>query len=223
MGSKSTLTLFRGSLPTNAYVWSPFVTKLEARLRFASKPYVLDVGGPRSAPKGKIPYIQFPPEDGGESLGDSTFIIRHLASDDVITDLNAALMPVQRAQDLAIRALMEDKVYFYNGKEKWCDNYTTMRDGVLGLIPWPVRLLVGYLARRKNINMLYGQGTLRFSDEEIATLKEEVWESVDALLVEARKSKAGSKEPFWVLGGEEPTEVDATMYGFVVGGLVCDA
>ena len=223
MEAEPTMTVFRGSQPANAYVWSPFVTKVEARLRFAAKPYSLGAGSPRSAPKGKIPYVQLP--GGGDTLGDSAFIIRHLVSSGVIPDLNAALTPAQRAQDLAIRALMEDRVYFYNGKEKWCDNYTTMRDGVLAAVPWPLRLLVGYMVQRKNVNMLYGQGTLRFSDDEIATLKEEVWESVDALLGEARTtSKAGGEEgPFWVLGGEEPTEADGTMYGFVVGALVCDA
>ncbi|KHN97270.1 glutathione S-transferase [Metarhizium album ARSEF 1941] len=29
--------------------------------------------------------------------------------------------------------------------------------------------------------------------------------------------------PFWVLGGSRPTEADATVYGFVVGALVCTA
>lgn len=216
----SKFTVFRGSPATNAYVWSPFVTKLEARLRFASVPYTVSAGSPRSAPKGKIPYVQF---EDGDSLGDSTFIIKRLVSDGVLNDINAPLSAVQRAQDLAIRALLEDKVYFYAGKEKWCDNYYTMRDGVLASIPWFIRPLIGYLAQRGTIRTLYGQGTLRLTDEELATLKEEVWANVDALLSEARVSKEDRKGPFWVLGGERPTEVDATMFGFVVGALCCDA
>lgn len=223
MEGKNTLTVFRGAEPTNTYVWSPFVTKVEARLRFASQPYTLGGGSPRSAPKGKIPYVQLPPEAGGAVLGDSAFIIRSLVSSGAVPDLNSPLTPVQRAQDLAVRALLEDRVYFYGGREKWCDNYTTMRDGALAAIPWPLRLLVGYMVQRKYVNMLYGQGALRFSDEEVATLKEEVWESVDALLVEARRSKTGGEGPFWVLGGEGPTEADTTIFGFVVGALVCKA
>lgn len=218
------LTVFRGSPPSNQYVWSPFVTKLEARLRFASVPYTLGAGSPRTAPRGKIPYIDV----NGQTIGDSTFIIKHLLEEDVIPrDTNTELSPVQRATDLAIRALMEDKVYFYGTREKWCDNYDAMVSGVLAAVPWFLRWLVGILAFRKTSRTLDGQGTGLLSQQEIAILKEEVWEALSSFLEESKRisndKNGGEREPYWVLGGEESTEADATVYGFVVGALLCDA
>ncbi|UNI17755.1 hypothetical protein JDV02_004075 [Purpureocillium takamizusanense] len=217
------ITVFRGSPPTNAYVWSPFVTKLEARLRFDGVPYKLGGGSPPSAPKGKIPYIEVHHGDAAkDSLGDSGLIIRALVDNGVLRDVNEALTPVQKTRDLAMRSMMEDRVYFYGVREKWHDNYTTMRSNVLGAVPWPLQRAVGWLAYRTVTSGLHGQGTGRLTGEEVLAFQEEVWEAVDALLVDSRQSAVGDG-PFWVLGGSEPTEVDATMYGFIVGALVCDA
>jgi hypothetical protein len=107
----SQITLFRGFPVVNAYPWSPFVAKLEARLRFAGTSYNLDVGSPMTAPRGKIPYIRF--KDRPEFISDTTVIIRKLVGEGVLPDLNAHLTPVQRVQDLALRALLEEKLYFY--------------------------------------------------------------------------------------------------------------
>lgn len=224
------LKLFRGSGDAGTYVWSPFVTKVEARLRFDGLAYTLGGGSPRSAPRGKIPYIEWQESaaDGAVSdMGDSTLIIRALVANGLLRDVNGALTPAQRAQDLAVRALLEDRVYFYGTREKWCDNYQTMVDNMLAAVPWPLRAVVGWMAQRATVRTLYGQGTGRLSDEEVSTFKEEVWESVEALLADAKTrngdKRKGTEEPFWVLGGEEPSEADATLFGFVIGGLVSSA
>ncbi|KAI5468050.1 hypothetical protein BGZ63DRAFT_419693 [Mariannaea sp. PMI_226] len=215
------LTIYRGPGGSpGRFVWSPFAVKLETRLRFDGVPYKVDTGSPRTAPRGKIPYIE---TSSGSRLGDSTLIIGRLIADGIASDLNGRLSPVQRAHDLAIRALLEDKVYFYNAREKWCDNFITMRSGALSAIPWPVQWLVGIIAQRAVSRTLYGQGTGRFSDEEILLLKEEVWTSINDLLSEVRSARSADEEPFWVLGGESPSEVDATLFGFVASALVCDA
>jgi len=109
--SATKLTVHRGFDWPGRYTWSPFVTKLEVRLRFAGLPYAVGAGGPRSAPQGKIPYVDIPGED--QQMGDSTFIIRRLVEKDMLPDLNARLSKPEQAQDLAWRALMEDKLYFY--------------------------------------------------------------------------------------------------------------
>jgi hypothetical protein len=46
-------------------------------------------------------------------LGDSTLIISKLEDDGLLDDLNSKLSPVEKANDLALRALLEDKLYFY--------------------------------------------------------------------------------------------------------------
>lgn len=231
MASLPKFTLYRGFAPTPNHVWSPFVNKLETRLRLGGiTSYTLETGNPRQAPRGKIPYISLPDSfsprggGGGQLLGDTALITANFIREGVLRDLNAGLSPAEAAQDLAIRALCEDKLYFYLTRERWVDNFYTMRDGVLAALPYPVRVLVGNLAYRGVTSTLHGQGAGRYSDNEVHELKKEVWESLDALVSESRMRGAHSSDgPFWVLGKEKPTEADATVYGFVVASLVCTA
>jgi len=116
---ESRLKLFRGSEDAGKYVSSPFVTKVEFRLRLADIPYALDAGAPWLGPKGKIPYLEVAPEPEAKSdkslmLGDSALIIKHLTNENTITDLNAALTPSEKSRDLGLRSLLEDKLYFYH-------------------------------------------------------------------------------------------------------------
>lgn len=106
--------------------------------------------------------------------------------------------------------------------ERWHQNYYTMRPGVLSALPYPIQLVVGLLAYRQNMQTLYGQGTGRFSPEEISLFRYQIWESINAFLV-ASKKKSNSDGNFWVLGGEEPTEADAAVFGFISSALVCSA
>lgn len=111
------ITVFRGWKYHGRHVWSPFVVKLETRLRFAGVPYSTEEGSLGKAPKGKIPYIEYAgTPGGGEStqMGDSALIIKALSERGVIPDINAALSPAARAQDMGLRALLEDKLCFYH-------------------------------------------------------------------------------------------------------------
>jgi len=123
------ITVFRGWKDPGKFVWSPYVTKLEARLRFGGVPYTAEAGSPRSAPKGKIPYVEVSPplrsrsgssgteadaETGTEQLADSALIAKALCDAGILPDLNARLSKAERAHDLALRALLEDKLSFYH-------------------------------------------------------------------------------------------------------------
>ncbi|KAF5507756.1 Failed axon connections-like protein [Colletotrichum aenigma] len=220
-----TLVVYRGFAATNNYVWSPFVTKLEARLRFAGLRYRIEQGSLGKAPRGKIPYVDitYDGSQGPVTMGDSSAITKQLVNDGACDDLNADLPPVGRAHDLAVQALLEDKLYFFQNHERWHENYETMRNKVLAALPYPVQLLVGLLAYRGVTRTLYGQGTGRFSTEELATLRRAVWDNINALLAEARLTAPNVTTPFWLQGGAEPTEADATVFGFIAAGLVCDA
>lgn len=116
MTSIKDLKVHRGWTGQGSHVWSPFVVKLEARLRFANVRYTTGAGGPRGAPKGKIPYVEFQPADGQEmvQMGDSTLIVKHFIEEGVLPDLNGRLSPEDRARDLATRALLEEKLCFYH-------------------------------------------------------------------------------------------------------------
>ncbi|KAI3321333.1 hypothetical protein HD806DRAFT_503755 [Xylariaceae sp. AK1471] len=228
------ITVFRGWKDTGKFVWSPYVTKLEARLRFGGISYTTDAGSPRSAPKGKIPYIEISSSSSSssshaeakteaEQLADSTLITKALCESGVLSDLNARLSKAERAHDLALRALLEDKLSFYNGWERWTQNYYTMRDHVLWPVPWPVRVFVGSMIYKSTVATLHGQGTGRLSADEIAMFRREVWESFADLLRESQAKAERKEEPFWVLGGAEPTDADAALFGFASSALLCTA
>lgn len=117
MEQRPNITLYRGWLDVGKHVWSPFVVKVEARLRFAGLKYVTEPGSARRAPKGKIPYVEcrdLASDEPGVTLGDSTLIIKELSEKGTIPDLNAHLDPKDKALDLGLRALLEDKLYFYH-------------------------------------------------------------------------------------------------------------
>jgi len=122
MAAKSTpqpqMTLYRGWESPGAYVWSPFVTKVELRLRLDGLSYRTEAGSLSKAPKGKIPYLAVS-GTGSDNIGpsilsDSTLIIGKLVEDGLVQHFNAKLSPTERAHDLALRALLEDKLYFYH-------------------------------------------------------------------------------------------------------------
>ncbi|KAH7041420.1 uncharacterized protein B0I36DRAFT_345027 [Microdochium trichocladiopsis] len=225
----SQLTLFRGWDEKGRHVWSPFVIKLEARLRFADLKYTTAVGSPRTAPKGKIPYLDVTDTQDGvtSQFSDSSLIIADLMDAGLLPALNDDLDAVQRSHDLALRAMLEDKLYFYHTRERWIENYYTMRDYALWSAPYPVRVVVGLMVYRKTNAMLHGQGTGRFSADEIAKFKLGIWTSINDLLVESRSGgsagAANDREPFWALGGERPTEADCTLFGFVVSVMTSTA
>ncbi len=228
--------------------------------------YLKDSGSPMQGPKRKIPCISFTSSSASTSrfLGDSTLIIEKLVEEGELPDLNAKLSPKEKVMDLAVGALLEDKLYFYQVcslspillpsherrrekmfahdtssvililkmerlrsmrylNEKWHQIYYTMRPHVLGALPYPAQVIVGLLAYRKMKVTLHGQGVLRYTDAEIASLRREIWEGINTLLVSSKTSKRDDGKPFWVCGGEGPSETDATVLGFVVAVLVCGA
>ncbi|PGH08821.1 hypothetical protein AJ79_05825 [Helicocarpus griseus UAMH5409] len=234
------LTLHRGWLDKGKHVWSPFVIKVEARLRFANVKYEIGAGSPRSAPNGKIPYMEIQNasqeatsasgNDSLKTIGDSTLIIKRLVERGVLPDLslgiNGKLDGATNANDLAIRALMEDKLYFYGVWEKWTQNYYPMRDRVLSNLPYPARVVVGLMIYRNVMKTLHGQGVSRYTAEEIALFTREIWEAVNDYLTISRSKLTGhdaNERPFWILGNEHPTEADTTVFGFIVSVLVSTA
>lgn len=105
-----------------------------------------------------------------------------------------------------------------------------MRDHVLGAVPYPIRVVLGMFIHRSMVQTLHGQGTGRYSADEIQEFRVEAWNAVNDLLVasKAKQTQHQAQEgdagrPFWVLGGEEPTEADTTVFGFVISALICTA
>lgn len=104
----------------------------------------------------------------------------------------------------------------------WIQNWYTMRDQILFNMPYPARVMIGLYIYRMVKGNLYGQGTLRYTPDEIWTMRREVYESIEAMLVEAERKTSGGS-PFWVLGRSGPTEADTTLFGFIASGLMNQA
>ncbi len=88
-----------------------------------------------------------------------------------------------------------------------------------------MRVVVGLLIYRNTTRTLHGQGTSRYTPDEIRSFRREIWEGINDLLISARATAVvgASNRPFWVLEGERPTEADATLFAFIVSVLVCTA
>lgn len=125
------ITLYRGEANFGKHAWSSFVIKLETRFRIGNLAYKADIGSMVEAPKGKVPYVKVQQRqsqrendksavsakttnDKSKSnlLPDSTITTSQFIREGLLEDLNQHLSPVQRTQDLACRALLEDKLYF---------------------------------------------------------------------------------------------------------------
>jgi hypothetical protein len=88
-----------------------------------------------------------------------------------------------------------------------------------------MQIIIGYFIHNGTIKTLHGQGTGRFSDDEIDSFRQDIWTNINELL-QVSKSKLSAEQkdvPFWILGGESPTEADMTLFSFIVSVLICTA
>jgi len=95
-----------------------------------------------------------------------------------------------------------------------------MRDiGPFSYFPWGVRHFVASVAFLYVKMMLFFQGTGRHKPDEVRHFTEE---AIDALagFAEAARAKAKGEGPFWIMGGDKPTEADFTLFGALAGYLV---
>jgi hypothetical protein len=146
---------------------SPFVTKAEVFLKMAGLPYVVDTGGFKKAPKGKLPYI----DDDGETIADSTFVRWHLERKYKI-DFDRGLTPEQRATAWAFEKMLEEHLYWAVVHARWMDdaNFAKGPRHFFRTVPAPMRPLVVAMIRRQLRRTLHGQGVGRHSPEEIVAL-----------------------------------------------------
>jgi glutathione S-transferase len=184
---------------------SPFVTKAETLLRMSRLPFEKALMSFSKAPKGKIPYI----DDGGELLGDSTFIRWHLEQKYGI-DFDRGLTAEQRAIAWAFEKMAEDNLYWVSVHTRWMDDANFKRGPVefFKAAPAVIRPLVAAMIRRRVRKSLHSQGTGRHSSKEIAELGSRSLQAIADYL--------GGK-PFFM--GTEPTGADATIFAFVISAM----
>ena len=178
---------------------SPFCCKLETWLRIAEIPYtVVETPDPRTAPRGKLPYI----EDGGERIADSSVIVDHLSRTRAI-DLDGGLSPSERATALLVQRTLEEHYAFVLA-------YThLLRDEGLRhtrsrfeRLPSMVRPFVARAVHKSVTKILWNQGLLRGAHDEIVSAAIADWRAVLTFM---------SDGPFFF--GERATSVDAVVFG----------
>jgi glutathione S-transferase len=178
---------------------SPFCCKLETWLRITHIPYeVVDTPDPRKGPKGKLPFI----EDGGERIPDSSCIIEHLTRTRGV-DPDARLDDGQRAIALLVQRTLEEHyafvlAYTHLLRDEGFQHTRTRFDSV----PAIVRPLVSRMVQGQIRSLLWKQGVLRHSDEEIVAAAVRDWRAVLAVR---------SKGPFFF--GDDVSGVDAIVFG----------
>lgn len=183
---------------------SAFCVKLETYLRMADIPYELAEGDPRSAPKGKVPWI----EDAGHVLGDSAFVIDYLKQKHG-DSLDGRLSPRQQAEGHAVRRMLEDNLYFISSYSKWADDdsFAIYAAELFAGMPAEQLEYVPPMVRKKALEKFDSQGIGRHNDQEIYALGIQDIEAFATLLGDA---------PF--LFGDQPTSFDASAFG-VIGNL----
>lgn len=186
---------------------SPFCMKLELYLRMTGLPYcnryTLEL---HRAPKGKLPWI----DDDGTAVADSGLIVEYLQRK-FGDPLDGDLTPLQRAQALAITRLLEEHLYWAVLHDRWIaeDGWELTRAAFFDALPWPLRVVVPFVARRGIRAELRGQGMGRHTPQQIHALGVADIDALAALL--------GEQEYFL---GAQPASVDAVAAAFLANLLM---
>jgi glutathione S-transferase len=182
---------------------SPFCVKLETYLRMTGIEYKLKRMNIKEAPNGRIPYVKI----DGKIMGDSTLIIEHLKKTHG-DRLDAGLSTEQKALSRAVKGMVEDHLYFAAASLRWIDEQSLdyLRVEFLKFLPPVVGALIFDKMIRKDVSKTFkAQGMAQHSREDILRFGMDDLNAVSALL---------SDKPFF--HGDEPTSIDATLYGFLV-------
>jgi glutathione S-transferase len=181
---------------------SPFCMKVENYLRMAGLPYEIAPNASHfKAPKGKLPYI----EDGGKAIADSSFIIEYLKSTYGDT-LDAKLTPLENAQAVALKRMMEENLYWALVYSRWVEpqGWAVTKAEFFKPVPALLRGPIAALARRGITKQMWGHGMGRHGAEEVYHIgKTDITALADFL----------SDKPYFM--GDSPTSLDATAYAFL--------
>ncbi len=142
----------------------PFGLKCEmALLQLKLDFELVPTADPRSAPKGKLPYL----DDGGTVVADSELILQHL---DRRTKggLYGHLGDEERADGVAFTRLVEEHLYWTVVAARWLDDdwFPHVEQGFFASFPVPLRWIVPALARREVRRTYWLQGLGRHTLEE---------------------------------------------------------
>jgi glutathione S-transferase len=174
--------------------------KVFAFLRLAGVPFKHEhIFDASKAPRGQLPYIV----DGDDTVGDSETILQFVTRKYALT-IDAALTPAQRTTSLLITRMLDD-LYWVMSYSRWKDEryWPAFRDALLREHP---SLTEEGLDKAKafNAQRYHYQGIGRF-DPDAAMARGLADLGALADLIPARG----------YVHGEQPTAIDAGIYGFI--------
>jgi glutathione S-transferase len=142
----------------------PFAFKCELALIHLKLEFELvESADPRTAPKGKMPYL----DDGGTIVADSELILQHI---DRKTNggLYGQLSDDEWAEGVAFTRLAEEHLYWLMVASRWLDDtwFPNIKTGFFGSMPFPVRHIAPTMARRQVRQTYHLQGLGRHTHEE---------------------------------------------------------
>lgn len=181
---------------------SPFCMKMETYLRMTHRSFdIIQVADPRKSPKGKLPVIS----DNGKKIADSGLIIDYLQNT-YGDDIDNQLTDVQKAEALAFRRLIEEHLYWVMVYSRWVDEryWPETNKAFFSHLNGVVRYFLPQLIRNKIRKALYHHGMGRHSVDEIYQM------GINDL--KALSTFIGEKNFCF---GDEPTSIDACVYGFL--------
>jgi glutathione S-transferase len=187
-------TLF-GVADNNGYGLKVFAFLRLTGVRFKHE-HIFDAS---KAPRGQLPYIV----DGDDTVGDSETILQFVTRKYALT-IDAALTPAQRTTSLLITRMLDD-LYWVMSYSRWKDEryWPAFRDALLREHP---SLTEEGLEKAKafNAQRYHYQGIGRF-DPDAAMARGLADLGALAQLIPARG----------YVHGEQPTAIDAGIYGFI--------
>lgn len=182
---------------------SPFCTKLETYLRMTHQPYTIkNMVNVRKAPQGKLPFIK----DQEKIISDSSTIIDYLKATYGDT-LDQHLTPVQSAEALSIKRMIEEHLYWVIVYSRWLDdkNWSAINKTFFSKLPPIVKTIIPYLVRHKVRRDLSGQGLGRHTEAEIYALGIQDLNALSILL---------NDQAYFL--GSKPSSLDASAFSFLL-------
>ncbi|MEM0912014.1 MAG: glutathione S-transferase family protein [Pseudomonadota bacterium] len=189
---------------------SPFVLKVHTFMRIAGIEYetVANMNNLQKAPKNKLPYI----DDNGTIVADSTFIVKYL-KEKYSPTMDEHVSQEQQAFAFLISKALEENLYWCLIYSRWLreDTWPTIKQAFFSKMPFPLKHIIPYVARKDLRAALHKQGIGRHSDEEILEITKETYKSMSVLL--------GDKTFFF---GDKPCSFDATVFAFLASAIVVE-
>lgn len=198
-----TIQLFQPPCPSGTPNLSMFCAKTEILMQMSGLEFEnVMQPDPSQGPKKKVPYIV----DGGETVGDSSFIERHLNEHHGI-DFYKGISDETRAIAQLTTSAIEEQLYWVMVYSRWQleENWPIMDELFFGKMPPEMRENISKMARDNVVSALWGQGMGRHTKDQVFAIGARL---IDNLAIQL------ADKPFFT--GEAMTTVDASAYGALI-------